>query len=194
MRGADALCTACLRDGLGQRHFTVHVLVVPSCLLSRLLWCTDRPPVPPACCYCPCSFQVVLGDRDQNATLARLQYYTRYLTQRDSRRQASSGVALGLPALLSRPCRLACLLLQVPASLRLPQPAFRPSLCIWLGANNVQSDERKLRRMMDATSGQGRPMDSPTDTALGELPASLVWGGCCIPRTGCAARLRDVQL
>ena len=31
--------------------------------------------------------QIILGDRDQNATLARLQYYTRYLTQRDSRRQ-----------------------------------------------------------------------------------------------------------
>lgn len=65
--------------------------------------------------------EVVLGDRDQNATLARLQYYTRYLTQRDSRRQ---------------------------------------------------SDERKLRRMMDATSGQGRPMDSPTDTALDRTLAS----------------------
>ncbi|KAI7842179.1 hypothetical protein COHA_004200 [Chlorella ohadii] len=64
---------------------------------------------------------VVLGDRDQNTTLARLQYYTRYLTQRDSRRQ---------------------------------------------------SDERKLRRMMDATSGQGRPIDTPTDTALDRTLAS----------------------
>ncbi|KAI3438880.1 hypothetical protein D9Q98_001295 [Chlorella vulgaris] len=32
--------------------------------------------------------QVVLGDRDQNATLKRLSYYTRYLTRQDSRSQA----------------------------------------------------------------------------------------------------------
>lgn len=34
-----------------------------------------------------------------------------------------------------------------------------------------QGDERRLRRMMDATSGQGRPFDTATDTALGEAGA-----------------------
>jgi hypothetical protein len=34
----------------------------------------------------PClAVQVVLGDRDQTATLRRLEYYTRHLTRRDSR-------------------------------------------------------------------------------------------------------------
>ncbi|KAL4434176.1 hypothetical protein ABPG75_000617 [Micractinium tetrahymenae] len=32
--------------------------------------------------------QIVLADREQDATMARLQYYTRYLTRQDSRRQA----------------------------------------------------------------------------------------------------------
>lgn len=31
--------------------------------------------------------QVVLGDRSQEATMKRLQYYTRHLTRQDSRRQ-----------------------------------------------------------------------------------------------------------
>lgn len=31
--------------------------------------------------------QIVLADREQDATMARLQYYTRYLTRQDSRRQ-----------------------------------------------------------------------------------------------------------
>ncbi|KAL4430133.1 hypothetical protein ABPG77_004915 [Micractinium sp. CCAP 211/92] len=34
--------------------------------------------------------QIVLADREQDATMARLQYYTRYLTRQDSRRQAET--------------------------------------------------------------------------------------------------------
>lgn len=34
--------------------------------------------------------QIVLADRGQDATMARLQYYTRYLTRQDSRRQAET--------------------------------------------------------------------------------------------------------
>jgi hypothetical protein len=37
--------------------------------------------------------QVVLGDRDQSATMKRLQYYTRHLTRRDSRSQVSASKA-----------------------------------------------------------------------------------------------------
>lgn len=98
----------------------------------------------------------MLGDRDQNATLARLQYYTRYLTQRDSRRQASSCPCLEVL------CSLRCMLRHSDA---------RNNAVLSLSLITPQGEERKLRRMMDATSGQGRPIDTPTDTALGEPPA-----------------------
>lgn len=45
--------------------------------LTAPLFCSPVLPVP----------QIVLGDRDQNATLKRLSYYTRYLTRQDSRSQ-----------------------------------------------------------------------------------------------------------
>lgn len=40
--------------------------------------------VPPTHTY---PWQVVLGDRDQDATMRRLQYYSQHLTRRDSRHQ-----------------------------------------------------------------------------------------------------------
>jgi hypothetical protein len=80
--------------------------------------------------------EVVLGDRDQNATLARLQYYTRYLTQRDSRRQvhgqADAAVARKLDWLFLIPAWFtAC---WVESTLHVPVA--------------LQSDERKLCYMV----------------------------------------------
>lgn len=80
-----------------------YVLPMPAAIIPLAILTHLAPRAPS--CRRP---QVVLGDRDQNTTLARLQYYTRYLTQRDNRRQASGcrrgafsgllGVYSGAPA------------------------------------------------------------------------------------------------
>ena len=70
----------------------------------------------------------------------------------------------------------ACLHAVLRRAARAARGAFaRGGVVLLLGCacSFPQAEDRKLRRMMDATSGQGRPIDTPTDTALGERPRAV---------------------
>ena len=137
----------------------------------------------------PYGSQVVLGDRDQNATIHRLTYYTRYLMRQDSHTQVGwqyATCAASPPA--DRPCCSQDLHTGTRCCTAVADP------CV------LQADMRRLHNMMDSgrreDGASGPVLDQPTSTDVGEAGrqagshAYAVGGSqpflhCSWPRVGC---------